>query len=59
MNVCRQQIALDAEKVRNFRGLMHDQKSEYAKQKKREIEIRKKMDAFKEVMDGWMDGSHD
>jgi hypothetical protein len=48
--VCgRQKILMDAEKVKQFRGNVCDQKGEYAKQKKREIEIKKKMAAFKEV----------
>jgi hypothetical protein len=41
---------LDAEKVKQFRGSVFDQKGEYAQQKKREIEIKKKMAAFKEVI---------
>lgn len=46
----RQQISLDAEQVKQFRGKVFDQKGDYAKQKKKEIEIRKKMAAFKEVI---------
>ena len=47
---CRQQVSLDAEQVKQFRGKIFDQKGDYTKQKKREIEVRKKMAAFKEVI---------
>jgi hypothetical protein len=45
----RQQIISDASKVKQFRNTVGDHKSEYTRQKKREIEIKKKMAAFKEV----------
>lgn len=49
MNMNRQQVSLDASKVKQFRGTAVDHKGEYARQKKREIDIKKKMAAFKEV----------
>jgi len=46
----RQQVTLDASKVKQFRGTAVDHKGEYARQKKREIDIKKKMAAFKEKL---------
>lgn len=58
-DILAHEIALDAAKIKHFRGNMPNYRADFTFHKKREIEIRKKMASFKEKLFNRLREKHD